>query len=133
MRKRLLTLLTLVLGVCSGVWAQTTIGLTQANDGISVEKSGTTYKGTLAAPTYTGATNLTVAESLGSLCKSGQSERNTTGSDGSYWATKCFRKEKDNNTGDKKWMANEWVGYTISVASGYKVSLSNIQATLWDA
>lgn len=132
--KKLFTLLTLALLSIGTAWADAvTIGLTQANDNTEVIVSGTTYKGTLSAPTYTGTTHLTVASALGSLCEGNQSARKTTGSDGDYYATKCFRKLKDNNSGDAKWMANEWVGYTIVVESGYKMNLTNLKATLWDA
>lgn len=130
MKKKNFTLLTLIMLLGGGsLRAQTTIGLQQVNDGTEVVVSGTTYKGTLAAATYTGATNLTVAEAHGDGCGINQSERKTTGSDGDYWATKCFRKTTKAST----WESTTWVGYTVEVASGYKMSLSNLKATLWDA
>ena len=130
MKKKIFTLLTLLLCVCSGAWADpVTIGLKQINDGVQTVN----YKGTLAAPAYNSTTHANVAKDNGTLCEDNQSGRKTTGPDGDYTCSKCFRKLKDNNEGDAKWMAQEWVGYTITVESGYKMSLSNIKATLWDA
>lgn len=108
---------------------QTKIGLQQINDGVVTGD----YKGTLASATYKTVNHLVVSEAHGSLCDVNQSGRKTTGPDGDYYATNCFKKSKDNNSGDAKWMANEWVGYKITVASGYAMSLSNLKATLWDA
>lgn len=128
--KKLFTLLTLALLSIGTAWADAvTIGLTQANDNTEVIVSGTTYKGTLAAAAYSGTTNLTVAEAHGAGCGINQGERKTTGSDGDYWAAKCFRKTVNSST----WDNTEWVGYSMVVASGYKVSLTNVRATLWDA
>lgn len=123
--KKVFTLFMLLLCAVVGTKAQTTIGLTQANDGVATGD----YIGTLAAATYVGTTNVTVDEAHGAGCGINQSERVTTGPDGTYWCSKCFRKTVKSST----WDATEWVGYTVEVASGYKVTLSNLKATLWDA
>ena len=124
MRKRLLTLLTLVLGVCSGAWAQTTIGLTQ-----TVTDDGDTH--TVGSATYTGATNVTVAKSIGSSCNDGQTGKTVkVGSpEVSYSATEAFRKTVKGTD----FVDAQYVGYTMTVASGYKVSLSNLNAEFWSS
>lgn len=128
--KKLFTLLTLALLSIGTAWADAvTIGLTQSNDNTPVNVSGTDYLGTIAAAVYDGTTNVTVEEAHGAGCGINQSGRKTTGTDGAYYAEKCFRKTIKSAT----WDATEWVGYTMTVASGYKVSLTNIKATLWDA
>ena len=128
--KKLFTLLTLALLSIGTAWADAvTIGLTQSNDNTPVTVSETNYLGTIAAAVYDGTTNVTVAEAHGAGCGINQSGRKTTGTDGNYYATKCFRKTINSST----WDATEWIGYTMTVASGYKVSLTNIKATLWDA
>ncbi len=120
MKKKIFTLLTLLVAVCSGAWAAAeTIGLTQTVSGSE-----------LAAAAYEGTTNATVAEAHGSGCGINQSGRTVYyNNDDSYTAAKCFRK----TTTLSAWDDDTWVGYTVTVASGYKMSLSNLNATLWDA
>ena len=127
--KKLFTLLTLALLSIGTAWADAvTIGLTQANDNTEVIVSGTTYKGTLSAASYSGTTNLTVAEAHGDGCGINQGARATYKDGDAYYASKAFRKTITSST----WDATEWVGYTIVVASGYKMSLTNVKATMWD-
>lgn len=129
MNKKLLTVLALLLGVCAGAWADAvTIGLTQTNDNTPVTISSTDYNGTLAAANYSGTTNVTVAEAHGTGCGVNQSARATYKSGAAYYATKAFRKTINSST----WDATEWIGYTIVVAEGYTMSLTNVKATMWD-
>lgn len=121
--------MTLLLCVVSGAWADAvTIGLTQTNDNTPVTVSSTDYNGTLAAATYSGTTNVTVAEAHGAGCGINQSARATYKSGDAYYATKAFRKTINSST----WDNTEWVGYSIVLADGYTMSLTNVKATMWD-
>ena len=118
--KKLFTLLTLALLSIGSAWAQTTIGLVQ-------EISGTE----MAAATYSNGSleHLIVAEAHGAGCGINQASKATGADDTSITAKKTFRKTVNSST----WNDTEWIGYTVEVESGYKVSLTNVKATLWDA
>jgi len=118
--KKIFTMLGLLLCAVVGANAQTTIGLMQKIDGTS-----------MAAATYSNGKveQLTVTEAHGAGCGINQATKGTGEDDTSITAEKTFRKTVKSSD----WDATEWVGYTIEVASGYKVSLTNVHATLWDA
>ena len=119
----------LIVGTSQGM-AVDVIGLTQANDETPVTKLDTiNCQGTLSTPEYTGATNVIVEEAHGTGCNINQGSKPTTYNGTVYWAEKCFRKTVNSTT----WDETEWVGYTITVATGHKLTLTNLNATMWDA
>lgn len=125
MKKQLFTLLTLLVTIVTGAWADpVTIGLTQ-----SVTDEGDTH--TVGDPAYNGTTNLTVSKSIGSSCGDGFTGKTVkAGSpEVTYTVSKAFRKTiKGTSFND-----NQYVGYTFTVASGYKVSLTNLNAEFWSS
>lgn len=123
--KKFFTLLTLLVCLCTGAWADAvTIGLTQ-----TVTDEGSTH--TIGDATYTGTTNVTVAKSIGSNCGDGYTGKTVTVGNPSvgYSATKAFRKTQNGSS----FLDAQYVGYTITVASGYKVSLTNLNAEFWSS
>ncbi|MBR3522129.1 MAG: InlB B-repeat-containing protein [Prevotella sp.] len=125
MKKQLFTLLTLLVTIVTGAWADpVTIGLTQ-----SVTDEGNTH--TVGEPAYNGTTNLTVSKSIGSSCGDGYTGKTVkVGSpEVTYTVSKAFRKTIKGTSFDD----NQYVGYTFTVASGYKVSLTNLNAEFWSS
>lgn len=133
MKQKLISFFLAAIGLTVGAtqsMADDVIGLQQVNDEISsIQKDSLYCQGTLAEPTYTGAANVTVTEAHGSYCNTNQGARQTTCNGTVYWAKKCFRKTLNSAT----WNDDEWVGYNIDVATGYKLTLTNLHATMWDA
>jgi hypothetical protein len=116
MKKQIFTLLALLLTVCSGAWADAvTIGLTQ-----SLTDSPSK---TMGDPTYTGTTHVTVESAFGSQAQAYSGSKTYNG----YSASKFFRK----NERATAYSGDCWIGFKITVASGYKMSLTNLKALVW--
>lgn len=120
MRKQLLYLLTVVsmMLVCgvSSAWAQTTIGLTQPLD--------ETAK-TVGEKTWTGMNNVTITKDLGSAIND-RTDNKSVQLNGVAYSTPngCWRKTiKDS-------YENQYLGYTLSIANGYSLSISKVDARI---
>lgn len=115
--KKVFTLLTLALLSIGSAWAEAvTLGLTQ---------TVTEDPKTLGDPTYTGTTNVAVEAAFGTKCEAYNGSKTIMG----YTAAKNFRKTEKGTT----YSGDCWLGFKMTVASGYKISLSNLKATIWSS
>lgn len=120
MKKKLLTLLTLALCVCSGAWADAIkVGFTSSISGSEV-----------AAPVVTTQDYVTVAVARGS-----QSTGSNKGS--MYWGSTtaltfkgtCERTQY-NSAGITAFDDNVWTGASLAITSGYKFTVTDIQVDI---
>lgn len=122
--KKLFTFFAALLAAGS-MWAEAvTVGMT-------VSLSETSLKDVTPKPeseTFTSATNLVVTRAIGesaSVYSTGDKGVNF-GSGTSYYSTPCYK----NGTSYTSYQENQWVGYKVEVAEGYKFQLSRIDATM---
>ena len=118
-------LLLALLGMASSAWADAvTIGLTQ-----TVTDDGSTH--TVGAPTYKGTTNVTVAKSIGSNCGDGYTGKTIIVGNPEVYnkKKKAFRKTQNGSA----FLDAQYVGYTITVATGYTLTLTNLDAEFWSS
>jgi len=122
MRKKLLTLLTLALMVCSGAWA----------DAIKVGFTSTYSDGKILAPVVTTQNNLVVDFAYGSQTtdknKGSMFWGSTTALSYADGATVKQNRTKYNNAAvGTSLNDNVWTGASFAIASGYKFSVTDIQ------
>lgn len=107
--------------------ASSFIGLQQPYDRILRTVSTKDYIGTVYAPTYTGISHLTVTSQLGAKCANNTTARTAYGPAGNFYTANSFQKQVNSSDYD----ATQWIGYSVVVESGYKMSLSNLSAAMW--
>lgn len=130
--KKLFTLLTLLVAIVTGAWGAEAIGLTQPlltdNNPVKFTDNPSFSVGSLENVTiqsqYTNSTDGGIA--------TGSNKSIYTASNTSYTAAKAWRKNKKSSEDTENngyW--NQYLGYDLTVAAGYKMNLSHIDAILY--
>lgn len=115
MKKLIILLMLVTCGIGMG-WAQTTIGLTQPLD--------ETAK-TVGEKTWTGMDNVTITKDLGSKIDD-RTDNKSVQLNGVAYSTPngCWRKNVNGS------YDNQYLGYTLSIANGYSLSISKVDARI---
>ena len=115
MKKLIILLMLVTCGIGMG-WAQTTIGLTQPLD--------ETAK-TVGEKTWTGMDNVTITKDLGSAIND-RTDNKSVQLNGVAYSTPngCWRKTVNGS------YDNQYLGYTLSIANGYSLSISKVDARI---
>jgi len=117
MKKKLFTLLTLALAVCSGAWAEAIkVGFTSSISGTTV-----------SAPTVTTQDYVTVAVARGSQDKGSNKDKMYWGSQTNMTFSGTCERSKYNSAAHTSHSDNVWTGASFVIESGYKFTVTDIQ------
>ena len=116
MKKKIFTLLTLALAVCSGAWAEATVvGYTEAINGTKLEAR---------VLSNGGLENLTISDPFFGSAITDQGSKTVYIDNTSYTNNKSWRKSV------KDTYDNQNVGYRLTVGAGYKMNISKVNARI---